>query len=459
MKKLIFIFLILFASSALALPPTPPAGLSVWEGGAVSSNIELDGNYLSGDGDDEGIYVDPDGDVGIATNSPTQALEVSGNFVSSGWCKFGDIFLNPTQDSIYKLVRARGSIALEDAAAGGATPISIISGDGATYTDGTITLSADGIDALTVDSTGYVGVGTSDPDVTLEVSGIIKTTPMSSATCDADSEGGVYYDSDDDNYYVCDGSSWVDLTAGAGSTLTEDQVEAYIFDADAESAAVNWTLTGTVDISGATVSLPSISSTDWVDDTDIDWGGGANQVDLADIPGGTAGANAFDFGGATSVEVPNGTNPTTDAAGEIAVDSDDNFLEIYGSESRSIPTEFSIPYTVYKPNELDDSQRDFLPFFTNNTGASITITKIYAMADIDDCDFRIEEYDADGSSNEALVKAETCDTGSGPYINDGQSTITNATVENGHILVIDHDDTDEPDYVHFTIWYTVGGVD
>jgi len=174
---------------------------------------------------------------------------------------------------------------------------------------------------------------------------------------------------------------------------------------------------------------------------------------------GDVGTGVYDFGGATSVEIPNGTNPTTDAAGEIAVDSDDNFIEIYGSASRSIPTEFPVPISVYKPNEWDDDQRDFMPIFTNNTGATITITKIYAMADVDDSDFRIEEYDADGSSNEALVKAETCDTGSGPYTNDAQSTITNASVENGHVLVLDFDDTDVPDYLHLTIWYTVGGVD
>jgi len=163
------------------------------------------------------------------------------------------------------------------------------------------------------------------------------------------------------------------------------------------------------------------------------------------------------FANEGDIAVPNGTNPTTDAAGEIAVDSDDNFFEVYGSESRSIPTEFPIYVTVAEPDTADAT--DFMPIFTNNTGASITITKIYAMADDDDTDFRIEEYDADGSSNEALVKAETCDTGSGPYTNDGQSTITNATVENGHILVLDFDDTDTPDYVHITLWYTVGGVD
>ena len=163
-----------------------------------------------------------------------------------------------------------------------------------------------------------------------------------------------------------------------------------------------------------------------------------------------------DLGSGTLI-APYGTNPTTGAAGRLAIDSDDNFVEIYGSATRSIPTEFPIYISVAEPDGMD--ARDYMPIFTNNTGASITITKIYAISDDDDTDFRIEEYDADGSSNEALVKAETCDTGSGPYTNDGQSTITNATVENGHILVLDFDDTDTPDYLHFTIWYTVGEVD
>ncbi len=42
-----------------------------------------------------------------------------------------------------------------------------------------------------------------------------------------------------------------------------------------------------------------------IDEDAIDWGSGAGQVDLADIPGGVAGASVFDYGGATSLEIPN----------------------------------------------------------------------------------------------------------------------------------------------------------
>jgi len=58
---------------------------------------------------------------------------------------------------------------------------------------------------------GDVGIGTTTPNTKLEVNGIIKTTPRASATCDAGSEGGIYYDSDDNNFYGCNSTDWVQL--------------------------------------------------------------------------------------------------------------------------------------------------------------------------------------------------------------------------------------------------------
>lgn len=45
----------------------------------ATSNIQLNNNYLSNDGGNEGIRVDNSGNVGIGANSPTEKLEVSGN--------------------------------------------------------------------------------------------------------------------------------------------------------------------------------------------------------------------------------------------------------------------------------------------------------------------------------------------------------------------------------------------
>jgi hypothetical protein len=46
---------------------------------------------------------------------------------------------------------------------------------------------------------------------------------------------------------------------------------------------------------------------------------------------GDAWTGVHDFGAATSLEIPNGTNPTIDLDGEIAWDSDDHMLKVYDS--------------------------------------------------------------------------------------------------------------------------------
>ena len=58
---------------------------------------------------------------------------------------------------------------------------------------------------------GLLGIGTTDPKTSLEVNGVMKTTPRASATCDANAEGGIYYDSDVDHFYGCNGVTWVQL--------------------------------------------------------------------------------------------------------------------------------------------------------------------------------------------------------------------------------------------------------
>ncbi len=69
-------------------------GLATWEtlvssgdnfgDHTATQNINLNDNWISGDGDEEGIYVDGDGNVGIGTDSPTQMLDVAGNIAVSG---------------------------------------------------------------------------------------------------------------------------------------------------------------------------------------------------------------------------------------------------------------------------------------------------------------------------------------------------------------------------------------
>lgn len=60
----------------------------------TTENIKLGANYLSGDGGDEGIYVNSDGEVGIGTNDPTQKLDVAGTVKATAFVGDGSALTN-----------------------------------------------------------------------------------------------------------------------------------------------------------------------------------------------------------------------------------------------------------------------------------------------------------------------------------------------------------------------------
>jgi len=100
----------------------------------------------------------------------------------------------------------------------------------------------------------------------------------------------------------------------AQATLTD----AYIFVGNVSNLPAGVAVTG--DITLSDIGVTAIGA-DKVLDTMVNWGAGADQVDLADIPGGISGAQVWDFGGATSLELPQSDTPVTDVAGEIALDT------------------------------------------------------------------------------------------------------------------------------------------
>ena len=63
---------------------------------AMTGNIELGSNYLSGDGDNEGIFVDSDGNIGVGTTTPSAPFQLWGNqamkigFHNQGWEFYDD---------------------------------------------------------------------------------------------------------------------------------------------------------------------------------------------------------------------------------------------------------------------------------------------------------------------------------------------------------------------------------
>jgi hypothetical protein len=170
------------------------------------------------------------------------------------------------------------------------------------------------------------------------------------------------------------------------------------------------------------------------------------------ILGGNVWTGVHDFGGATSVEIPNSDDVDVDAAGEISWDTD-GWLRAYdGANQVAIGRKIeAIHCTVIRPNDLADSDRDAFWLWSNESGMSFVVTGWKAWSDTDDTTLNIEVVDSDGSGNNATVDAVEVATGSGPYTGS-DTTITAATITNGRMIVLDFDDTDVPDQVKIVIY-------
>ncbi len=66
----------------------------------ATTNIQLGTNYLSGDGGNEGIYVDADGNVGIGTASPSVELEIDGDVLATSYLHSSDVRLKDSIETI-----------------------------------------------------------------------------------------------------------------------------------------------------------------------------------------------------------------------------------------------------------------------------------------------------------------------------------------------------------------------
>jgi hypothetical protein len=187
---------------------------------------------------------------------------------------------------------------------------------------------------------------------------------------------------------------------------------------------------------------------------DIVLTGGTNTVALSSttsnalIDTGTIGLNLED----ASLEVPNSDDPDVAVAGRISWDTD-GWLRAYdGAAQVAVGRKLEeIHVTVITPQDLADAERDAFIIWSNESGMSFIVTGWKGWAGTDDTTLAIEETDADGTANAATVDAVELATGSGPYTGSDTS-ITAATVENGHVLRLDFDDTDDPTYVKMTIY-------
>lgn len=82
----------------------------------------------------------------------------------------------------------------------------------------------------------------------------------------------------------------------------------------------------------------------------------ADSVGLRGLIAGENWSGVHDFGSAASVEIPNGANPTTDAVGEWAWDTDDSACEVFdGVRSVLIPTKRTGQFLIWNPDLITDT--------------------------------------------------------------------------------------------------------
>lgn len=171
--------------------------------------------------------------------------------------------------------------------------------------------------------------------------------------------------------------------------------------------------------------------------------GGAYSVIGGDVPDSATPTGAWDFGGATSVEIPNGTNPTTNAEGEVAYDTDDDAIEVYdGSTSRLIPSTKFFHATIYDPDTIQ-AVEDAVPVLMVEVEAfphGITLLDLFIKTDASSTySVNFEEWTSPTDGTPSTI--ETVATSASTEASD-DGTLTDASIASGSIIYIDLPATD-----------------
>jgi hypothetical protein len=180
------------------------------------------------------------------------------------------------------------------------------------------------------------------------------------------------------------------------------------------------------------------------------WGYYLGQyIDASEI---NTGAGAWDFGGTTTLEIPNSNDPDVSAVGQVSWDANGNWMRAYdGTNQVAIGRkQEEIHASAVDPQDWPDGTRDAFLIWSNESGMTFVVTGWKGWAGTDDTTLNLEETDADGQNNATVDAVEIATNGTGLfYASDG--TITGPNIENGHLLWIDFDDADDPAWVKMTI--------
>ncbi len=154
----------------------------------ATQNLNMNGNWLSGDGSSEGVFVTSSGTVGINDGTPSYTFDVSGTgrFTSN-------LYANSNMYTSGRLEVSSGTDASGTSNTGAVEIANSLRLDGdeiITNTDGILYIQNDNNGDLQVDqgtffidaSTDRVGIGTASPAYKLDVAGSVRTTSTLTAS-------------------------------------------------------------------------------------------------------------------------------------------------------------------------------------------------------------------------------------------------------------------------------------
>ncbi len=226
----------------------------------AAQNLLLNGNWLSGDGDDEGIFVDGNGNVGIGTNTPFSNLHIVDN---SGVGSFGVRLstTNPNGMPNVELVNdagTQGSLFLT----GSSSPLPGILALSQSSAN-PLALAVGGLPRLFINGTGNIGIGNFAPDANLHVTGSFKLEDGNEAanyvlTSDADGLAS-WQPLPTPVATTTTWAAWTTTPSGAAGTVNVSESQFKTVDSEQTFIEIYASVTGvTADFTSVRFSLPNL---------------------------------------------------------------------------------------------------------------------------------------------------------------------------------------------------------
>lgn len=175
---------------------------------AAMENISLGSNYLSGDGDNEGLRIGVDGNVSVISE------DVGEDVVAA--------FIGKSQNTYLRVSNQGGTgqsagIVASDTTTSSYLRYNFLDQEWQVYAAGGGQVSDI---RMVVEDGGNVGIGVIAPASRLQVNGGVMIGNDNDA-CSGSKSGTIRYTSSDPDWEYCDGSSWVSFTVGDSDTLAD----------------------------------------------------------------------------------------------------------------------------------------------------------------------------------------------------------------------------------------------